>query len=194
MTAFSGMSFAPQRFRHYCGGAQEVLKAYRSAKLLLSFESLSAILSKLDYIYPCHQTIGFYMQRAGYEESSWEEFKKPGFRYDFYLAHGERDVVYDAEWHLYRRRATRDFADLNTDVTSHGSTPAPGTNSFFFVFPFSSGAALRCLPSSRPSLEGAGQDQRSQRTEYLCEAAGSPGAECRLQSEQARHRPWLHHP
>lgn len=101
MTAFSGMSFAPQRFRHYCGGAQEVLKAYRSAKLLLSFESLSAILSKLDYIYPCHQTIGFYMPRTGYEESSWEEFKKPGFRYDFYLAHGERDVVYDAEWHLY---------------------------------------------------------------------------------------------
>ena len=52
-------------------------------------------------MYPYHQTIGFYLQRAGYEESRWRRLKDLGLKFDFYLAHGLRDPEYDAEWRLF---------------------------------------------------------------------------------------------
>jgi hypothetical protein len=67
----------------------------------MSVNVLLAILKGLDYVYPYHQAIGFYMQRAGYEESRWGRLKQLDFKYDFYLAHDLRDKVYDSEWRLF---------------------------------------------------------------------------------------------
>jgi predicted transcriptional regulator of viral defense system len=85
----------------YAGGVYQVLHAFRSAKRQMSVNALLAILKGLDYIYPYHQAIGFYMQRAGYEESRWERLKQLDFKYDFYLAHDIRDRIYDSEWRLF---------------------------------------------------------------------------------------------
>ena len=85
----------------YAGGVYQVLQAFRSAEQQMSVNALLAILKGLDYIYPYHQAIGFYMQRAGYEESRWGRLKQLGFKYDFYLAHGIRDNMYDSEWRLF---------------------------------------------------------------------------------------------
>jgi hypothetical protein len=85
----------------YAGGVYQVLQAFRSAKQKMSVNALLAILKGLDYVYPYHQAIGFYMQRAGYEEPRWGRLKQLGFKYDFYLAHGIRDNVYDSEWRLF---------------------------------------------------------------------------------------------
>ncbi len=85
----------------YAGGVYQVLQAFRSAKQQMSVNALLAILKGLDYIYPYHQAIGFYMQRAGYEESRWARLKHLDFKYDFYLAHDMRDKVYDTEWRLF---------------------------------------------------------------------------------------------
>ncbi len=85
----------------YSGGPYQVLEAYKSAKSRMSVNVLSATLTKLDYVYPFHQAIGFYMQKAGYEEDRLNRLRRISMSYDFYLAHGIRDKVYDSSWRLY---------------------------------------------------------------------------------------------
>jgi hypothetical protein len=85
----------------YAGGVYQVLHAFRSAKQQMSVNALLAILKGLDYVYPYHQAIGFYMQRAGYEEARWGRLKSLNREFDFYLAHDIRDKVYDPEWRLF---------------------------------------------------------------------------------------------
>lgn len=85
----------------YAGGIYQVLEAYRSAKDRVSVNTLIATLKKLDYVYPYHQAIGFYMQRAGYETSRYERLHNLGLNFDFYLAHDIRDRDFDSHWRLY---------------------------------------------------------------------------------------------
>jgi hypothetical protein len=85
----------------YAGGVYQVLQAFRSAKERMSVNAVLAILKGLDYIYPYHQAIGFYMQKAGYEEQRWTRLRQPEFRHDFYLSHDIRDKEYDANWRLF---------------------------------------------------------------------------------------------
>lgn len=85
----------------YAGGAFHVLEAFAAAKEVLSVNILLATLKRLDYKYPYHQAIGFYMQRAGYDESRWRRLRELGTAFDFYLSHGLRDPQYDHEWRLF---------------------------------------------------------------------------------------------
>jgi hypothetical protein len=85
----------------YSGGPYQVLEAYRSAKSRMSVNVLLATLKKLDYVYPFHQAIGFYMQRAGCEAERLERLKRLPFTLDFYLAHGMVEKNYDNNWRLF---------------------------------------------------------------------------------------------
>lgn len=85
----------------YAGGVFQVLEAYRSAKDRVSTNTLVATLKKLDYVYPYHQAIGFYMERAGYPESKWGKLLKLGTKYNFYLSHGlPKGREYDEKWRV----------------------------------------------------------------------------------------------
>ncbi|MFZ5867120.1 MAG: type IV toxin-antitoxin system AbiEi family antitoxin domain-containing protein [Thermodesulfobacteriota bacterium] len=86
----------------YAGGVHEVLKAFRSAKGKVSVNRLTAMLKKLDYIYPYHQAMGFYLDRAGvYDESQVRLLRKLEMKYDFYLAHDIKELDYSPEWRLF---------------------------------------------------------------------------------------------
>jgi hypothetical protein len=85
----------------YGGGVYQVLQAYRNAKEKISTATLMATLAKLDFVYPYHQAIGFYMQKAGYPPKALERLKALGMSFNFYLAHDIRDRVFDSEWRLF---------------------------------------------------------------------------------------------
>ncbi len=85
----------------YAGGVYQVRDAFQAAKDRMSVNTLLATLKKLGYVYPYHQAIGFYMQRAGFEEARWMRLRKLGHHCDFYLAHDMRGKSYDQQWRLY---------------------------------------------------------------------------------------------
>jgi predicted transcriptional regulator of viral defense system len=85
----------------YAGGVYQVLEAYRRATDRISVATLVATLRKLDYVYPYHQAIGFYLQQAGFGPKQYERLRALGLQYDFYLAHGLKRTEYSKEWRLY---------------------------------------------------------------------------------------------
>lgn len=86
----------------YSGGIYEVLNAYRRAVKKVSINKLCAILRKIKYIYPYHQAIGFYLERAGvYREAQIKLLKRFDFEYDFYMTHQMKETEYSKEWRLY---------------------------------------------------------------------------------------------
>jgi len=85
----------------YAGGVYQVLEAYQGAKGKASANVLVATLKKLDYVYPYHQAIGFYMQRAGWQEKQYSRLLKLGLEFDFYLTYGIKAKEYDSTWRLF---------------------------------------------------------------------------------------------
>lgn len=88
----------------YAGGVEHVLEAFRRARQKVSIPKLIATLHKLDHVYPYHQAIGFYLERAGYARGHLTEFKTAKKDLDFYLAHGMRDPAYSDQWRLFYPR------------------------------------------------------------------------------------------
>jgi hypothetical protein len=85
----------------YAGGVYQVLEAYKGAKGKASTNVLVATLKKLKYVYPYHQAIGFYMQRAGWQEKQYTRLLKLGLEFDFYLTYGMKEKEYDPTWRLF---------------------------------------------------------------------------------------------
>lgn len=85
----------------YAGGVFEVLRAYKRAQNKVSINRLSAMLKQINFIYPYHQAIGFYLEKAGYKQSHIDLLKKFEIKYDFYLAHQINNSEYSDKWRLF---------------------------------------------------------------------------------------------
>jgi len=90
----------------YAGGPHAVLEAFRLAKDRVSTNVLVATLKKFDYVYPYHQIIGFYMERAGYPPEKTNRLSRLPKRFNFYLTHGMKNPEYVEAWKLF---VPRDF-------------------------------------------------------------------------------------
>ena len=88
----------------YAGGVQRVAEAFSQAKGRMSTNVLVATLKKLAYVYPYHQAIGFYLERGGFEASTLDRVREMGLNFDFYLAHGMKDSVFDPTWRIHHPR------------------------------------------------------------------------------------------
>lgn len=84
----------------YAGGVFEVIEAYKIAKGKLNVERMADYLEKLNYIYPYHQAIGFYLEKAGYTDKDTDLFKKE-MKFNFYLTYDIRKKEFSEKWKLY---------------------------------------------------------------------------------------------
>jgi predicted transcriptional regulator of viral defense system len=85
----------------YGGGVEEILGAYIRAKGEISINRLLAYLRKMDYIYPYHQVLGFYLEKAGYKESQLKLLESMNIEYNFYLNYNMEKPSFSERWKLY---------------------------------------------------------------------------------------------
>ncbi len=84
----------------YAGGVFEVLEAYKNARNIINTQKLATYLKELDFIYPYHQVIGFYLEKAGYTEMDLNLFQtKTDLK--FYLTYDIRNKNFSQRWQLY---------------------------------------------------------------------------------------------
>lgn len=84
----------------YSGGVTQVLDAFLQAKKQIDTEKLYEYYSKMNFKYPYHTVIGFYLEKAGYSESDYKNFL-PKNKTDFYLTYNILQKEYSAKWQLY---------------------------------------------------------------------------------------------
>ncbi len=85
----------------YGGGVHQVLSVFRAAVSRASIPKIVRTLDALDYIYPYHQALGFYLERAGASEADLKPLRQRSMRLKFYLAHGLKDPALDHSWRIY---------------------------------------------------------------------------------------------
>jgi predicted transcriptional regulator of viral defense system len=84
----------------YAGGVFEVREAFTLAKDRLNVKRLADYLAELNYIYPYHQVIGFYLEKSGYDKSDIELFRKE-MNFNFYLTYDIRNKEFSEKWKLF---------------------------------------------------------------------------------------------
>lgn len=86
----------------YSGGVTQVLEAYINAKNKLDPKKLMDYYAQLNYTYPYHQVIGFYLEKAGYDAKMYNEFLNfDDLEFDFYLTYNILHKEFSKKWRLY---------------------------------------------------------------------------------------------
>lgn len=89
----------------YAGGPSAVLKAYRHAVINADPKALVVDLVKtleiLGHIYPYHQAVGFYLERAGLHSIDLDALRERGTHYDFYICNRIETPAYDPNWRVH---------------------------------------------------------------------------------------------
>ncbi|WP_108821229.1 hypothetical protein [Dysgonomonas sp. Marseille-P4361] len=85
----------------YSGGVTQVLEAFSNAKESLNVKKLFRYYKKMKFIYPYHQVIGFYLEKAGYSNEDQELFNEIEKTHSFYLTYDMPRAMYSEKWQLY---------------------------------------------------------------------------------------------
>ena len=85
----------------YAGGVFQVLQAFMQAIDDINVEKMLKLLRLLDYRYPYHQALGFYLERGGADATALGQFKELGIDFDFYLDYSMGSTEYDESWKVF---------------------------------------------------------------------------------------------
>jgi predicted transcriptional regulator of viral defense system len=85
----------------YAGGPVQILEAYRRATQRISVDDVVSVLQRLDYVYPYHQSVGFYLEQVGVPRERLKPLEALGLSFDFYLGYGMADPTYDPRWRVF---------------------------------------------------------------------------------------------
>lgn len=86
----------------YAGGPTEVLKAYKNAANKVSIEKLINTLCKMNFVYPFHQAVGFYLHASqSYSKTDIEAFESIKKEFDFYLDYRMKNPAYSKQWKIF---------------------------------------------------------------------------------------------
>lgn len=87
---------------HYNGGITSLPAYFKSAKGKLNVEELLAVYSKLRFVYPYAQSIGFLLEHVGMREQADKVRHVYPPRHRFYLDHNAKESWnYNARWMIY---------------------------------------------------------------------------------------------
>ncbi len=85
----------------YSGGAFQVLEAFKNAKDKVNLDKIARYLDELDYIYPYHQLLGFYLDLVGFQEKSLNHFLKKKTDINFYQTYNLSNKKLNEKWGIY---------------------------------------------------------------------------------------------
>jgi predicted transcriptional regulator of viral defense system len=89
----------------YSGGPVMIVRAYKAALSRVSVKNMIGLLKRLELIYPYHQSIGFYLSRAGYQGRELTQLARMPRPYRFYLDYGMQAPLFDLQWNVYYPQA-----------------------------------------------------------------------------------------
>ena len=86
----------------YTGGIGEVAKAFANAIEKFSVEKIADYLRDLNYTYPYHQAIGYYLDRTGkFSDDELSPLRKYPVEFDFFITYQLRNPDYNEKWRLF---------------------------------------------------------------------------------------------
>jgi hypothetical protein len=85
----------------YAGGVFQVSQAFKGAVAGIDVAKLVSLLITLDYRYPYHQALGFYLERAGASDNVLAPLRNLGLQFDFYLDYSMADPSFDKSWRVF---------------------------------------------------------------------------------------------
>lgn len=89
----------------YSGGPIKILQAFQRARARANTRTLIHLLKSLEYVYPYHQTIGFFMEKAKFPKDQYEQLRQFGINFEFFVAHGMAKPHFDYKWRVYYPRS-----------------------------------------------------------------------------------------
>lgn len=85
----------------YAGGVFQVSQAFKEALNEIDTVKMLSLLKRINYIYPYHQALGFYLERAGANKGMLKQLKDMDLNFDFYLDYSMANPNYDESWRIF---------------------------------------------------------------------------------------------
>jgi hypothetical protein len=85
----------------YSGEVKTIIEAFSSARGKVDVAKMFNYLNQLNYIYPYHQSIGFFLEYTGYSAKDWSLFDRLPKSINFYLDYNNTNKYLNRRWLVY---------------------------------------------------------------------------------------------